>query len=51
MRLAPPGALQKKKVIRYSRGVVEILDRKRLESCACECYRVIQEFNGDLGLL
>lgn len=45
------GALQKKKVIRYSRGVVEILDRKRLESCACECYRVIQEFNGDLGLL
>ncbi|HXJ94289.1 MAG TPA: Crp/Fnr family transcriptional regulator [Terriglobia bacterium] len=44
-------ALQNRKVIRYSRGVVEILDRKRLESCACECYRIIQEFNGDLGLV
>lgn len=44
------GALQNRKAIRYSRGVVEIVDRKRLESCACECYRVIQEFNGDLGL-
>ena len=43
-------ALQNRKAIRYSRGIVEILDRKRLENCACECYRVIQEFNGDLGL-
>jgi CRP-like cAMP-binding protein len=42
--------LQNQKVIRYGRGVVEILDRMRLENCACECYRVIQEFNGDLGL-
>jgi len=44
------GALQSKKAIRYRRGVVEILDRKRLESYACECYGVIQGLNGDLGL-
>ena len=44
------GALQSEKVIRYRRGVVEILNRKRLESCACECYGIIQALNGDLGL-
>jgi CRP-like cAMP-binding protein len=44
------GALQKKKVILYSRGRVAILNRKRLEAFACECYRVTQELNGDLGL-
>ena len=44
------GALQKNNVIRYSRGRVEILNRKGLESAACECYGVIQQLNGDLGL-
>ena len=44
------GALQKNKVIRYSRGAVEIVNRKRLETFACECYQVIQQLNGDLGL-
>lgn len=43
-------ALQSKGAIRYRRGVVEILDRKRLESYACECYGVIQGLNGALGL-
>jgi CRP-like cAMP-binding protein len=35
------GALQRKGVIRYTRGVVTILDRKYLESAACECYETI----------
>jgi CRP-like cAMP-binding protein len=40
-------AFQKMGIIKYSRGVVKILDRPRLETRACECYRVIQNFNGD----
>lgn len=44
------GALQRHNLIRYSRGAVEILDRKGLEGSACECYRVIQQLNGELGL-
>ena len=35
--------LQKKGVIKYSRGVIQILDRSRLEACACECYRVMRD--------
>jgi CRP-like cAMP-binding protein len=31
--------LQHEGVIRYHRGLIEILDRRRLESSACECYR------------
>ena len=31
--------LQDAKLIRYSRGVIEVLDPKRLEQKACECYR------------
>jgi CRP-like cAMP-binding protein len=34
-------ALQQKGLIRYSRGHIKVLDRKRLEACACECYHVI----------
>jgi hypothetical protein len=44
------GALQKNDVIRYSRGTVEILNRKRLEGFACECYRVIRQLYPELGL-
>ncbi|HUP97826.1 MAG TPA: Crp/Fnr family transcriptional regulator [Usitatibacter sp.] len=33
------GALQRKGLISYSRGVLNILDRKGLERAACACYR------------
>ncbi len=36
-------ALQKAGLIRYVRGKIEILDRKGLEECACECYAVVRE--------
>ena len=37
--------LQKKANITYTRGVMTILNRKRLEKSACECYRVIRNFD------
>ncbi len=37
------GALKKKGLIRYNRGVIRILDRPRLEKNACECYQIIQD--------
>jgi CRP-like cAMP-binding protein len=33
--------LQNKGSIKYNRGKLMIVDRKALERCACECYRVI----------
>jgi CRP-like cAMP-binding protein len=44
------GLLQKKKLIEYTRGAVKIVNRKRLENSACECYGVIQQYDGELGL-
>ncbi len=42
--------LQKAGFIRYSRGIMEIVDRRGLEAASCECYEVIQyEFNRLLG--
>ena len=35
--------LKKKGLISYSRGKVRILDQKRLEEAACECYHVIKD--------
>jgi hypothetical protein len=32
------------------RGRMKIVNRKQLENAACECYGVIQNFNGGLGL-
>ncbi len=42
--------LQKRKAIEYIRGAVKIVNRKKLEASACECYGVIQQFNAELGL-
>jgi CRP-like cAMP-binding protein len=44
------GGLQKKRIIEYTRGSIRILNRKKLESSACECYSIIQQFNGELAL-
>jgi CRP-like cAMP-binding protein len=42
--------LQKKGIIDYVRGAVKILNRRKLEKSACECYIVIRQFEDDLGL-
>jgi CRP-like cAMP-binding protein len=42
--------LQRKKIVQYQRGTLEILSRKELETSACECYGAIQQFNGVLRL-
>src|SRR5580658_3913399 len=47
---AAAGVLQKKKLIEYTRGAVKIVSRKKLEDSACECYGIIQQYNGQLGL-
>jgi CRP-like cAMP-binding protein len=44
------GILQKKKLIEYTRGAVKIVNRKKLEDSACECYGITQQYNGELGL-
>ncbi|HZZ36101.1 MAG TPA: Crp/Fnr family transcriptional regulator [Caulobacteraceae bacterium] len=40
---AVAGALQAKGLIRYRRGVVDILDRAGLEAIACECYARVRD--------
>ncbi|HXZ81180.1 MAG TPA: Crp/Fnr family transcriptional regulator [Terriglobales bacterium] len=42
--------LQKKQVIDYSRGDLRVIDRKGLEGLSCECYSVLQQLNGEVGL-
>ncbi|MGA7629595.1 MAG: Crp/Fnr family transcriptional regulator [Terriglobales bacterium] len=44
------GVLQKKGFIEYTRGAVKIVNRKKLEASACECYGVIRQYDGELGL-
>jgi CRP-like cAMP-binding protein len=44
------GVLQKKKLIEYTRGAVRIVNRKKLETSACECYGVVRQYDGELGL-
>lgn len=43
-------ALENAGLIENLRGTIKILNRKNLENAACECYGVIQHFNGGLGL-
>ena len=42
--------LQRRNIIAYTRGSIKILNRKKLEGFACECYGIIQQLNGELGL-
>jgi hypothetical protein len=44
------GVLENAGLIANLRGMVKILNRKSLEQTACECYGVIQHFNGGMGL-
>ena len=37
------GELQRRKLIRYSRGTMRILDRKRLRAASCSCYEFIRK--------
>jgi CRP-like cAMP-binding protein len=43
-------ALQKKGIIEYIRGAVKVVNRRKLQNSACECYAVIQQFEDELGL-
>jgi CRP-like cAMP-binding protein len=44
------GILERAGLIENTRGNVKIVNRKRLEDAACECYGVIQNYNGNLIL-
>ena len=44
------GMLERAGAIENLRGTIRVLNRKDLEDAACECYDVIQHFNGGLGL-
>lgn len=46
---AAAAVLQRRKTIKYGRGKVTILNRRKLEASACECYRVIRQFDRELG--
>jgi CRP-like cAMP-binding protein len=42
--------LQKEGIIEYVRGAVKVVNRRRLQNSACECYATIHQFEDDLGL-
>jgi CRP-like cAMP-binding protein len=44
------GVLENAGLIENMRGTVKVLNRKGLEQAACECYGVVQHFNGGMGL-
>lgn len=44
------GMLQNKRIIKHTRGAVQILNRTKLEDSTCECYGVIQQYNHEIGL-
>jgi CRP-like cAMP-binding protein len=37
------GRLQGENIIHYTRGLVTVLDRRRLEATACECYAAVEK--------
>ena len=44
------GELEQAGLIENRRGGIRVVNRKGMEQVACECYDVIQHFNGGLGL-
>lgn len=42
------GELQKAQLIEYNRGSVKIRNRAELENVACECYRTIAKYSGEM---
>ena len=44
------GILQRQGSIEYIHGAVKIVNRRTLEDSACECYDMMQQYNGQLGL-
>jgi hypothetical protein len=42
--------LQKRGIIEYVHGTVKVVNRRKLQNSACECYGVIQQFEDELGL-
>ena len=44
------GNFQRRHVIEYQRGTIKILNRKKLEKLACECFSVIQQLSSDSDL-
>ena len=45
---AAAGELQRAKLIEYRRGHIHILDRRRLEAIACDCYSTMKAFHEGL---
>jgi CRP-like cAMP-binding protein len=37
------GKLEREGVIRYTRGNITVLDRRKLEELSCECYAVVKK--------
>ncbi len=44
------GELEHAGIIGRARASISILDRRRLQHCACECYGVYRRYNRELGL-
>lgn len=44
------GLLERAGLIQSTRGALQIVDRKRLEGAACECYAAIQNFRAGMSL-
>ena len=42
-------ALQKQKLIRYSRGNIRILDREKLKEICCPCYAIVRDMHDKPG--